>query len=213
MRPFALFAILSSCAVLAGCSSPATEPPAGTTAAAPLPPPEPIVLAEGTYKWHDHGTTPLGVVQTVYSMGTQTATHPCVWEGQPFFSDLPLPTQPGAPGPGNLSIELDWTVADYAGDTLVVAYRAPGDDYRETRPIGRATPTSEPVAAPQDAADAEDDAGDWGLALCLANGNAYPSDPGYAPAVFAGSVQVRIAFTPDAAPPATPATGASVRSL
>lgn len=213
MRPL-LAVVLLSCALLAGCSSPASEAPAEATAAAPTPAPEPVVLVEGTYKWHDHGTTPLGVVQTVYGVGTQVATHPCVWEGTPFFNDLALPAQPAGPGPGNLSIELDWTAADYVGDTLVVAYRAPGDDYRETAPIGRAAPTAVPVPPPQDDTKAQD--AEWGLALCLANGNAYPSDPGFTPAVFAGSVQARITFTPDpAAPSAPPAPAASppVRSL
>lgn len=180
--------------LLAGCAS---EPPtsAPATPAPTLVQPEALVLAEGTYEWHTPQTG-LFLPLTYYAMLSQAVANPCLYEDGVYFNNHQVATWRATgqlPLNGSLALTVDWEDADFAGTTLVAAYKAPGQDgYTETARIPRGATHAEPIVADPNAANA-----DWDLWLCINDEASRPGDPGWQTTPFLGSVQVKAAFTPD----------------
>jgi hypothetical protein len=211
---------------LAGCAEP--EAPAPLPAAERWVTPDPAVLAEGSFRWHETGT---GVANALeyYDLASQAVAHPCVWDSgsgeEVYFNNLELPTGPGSralgPWSGNLTVTLDWTDQDWIGTALRVAYQAPGlEGWHETAPIERGSTLTVPVRVPaangtgmqgEAGAEAEeaDGASDWSVWVCLGDDSLTgPPEP------FVGSVQARLVFQPDPIrePVATEAAGPEGRT-
>jgi hypothetical protein len=194
---------------LAGCSSP--EPLVAVAEAPRWVTLEPFTLAEGSFRWHETGTSAASALE-YYDLASQAVAHPCVWEGgggeEVYFNNLRLPTgrasQGLGPWSGNLSVGLDWTDEDWIGTALRVAYQAPGlEGWHETQPIERGSTLLVPIRVPADDRAAEDGnwtsedgeepdgAADWSVWVCL------PTDSGEPESPFLGSVQAKVVFAPD----------------
>jgi hypothetical protein len=190
--------------VLAGCAVPEEHvleaaPPRWVT-------PEPAVLAEGSYVWHDTSSGGPANALSYYDLASQAVAHPCVWDGggggeEVYFNNLHLPTGMASQGlgdwSGNLSVSLDWTDQDWIGTTLRIAYQAPGlEGWRETEPIERGSELVVPIrvvpANITGEGDAEPASSDWAVWVCLGD-----DTTGGPPEPFMGSVQAKVVFAPD----------------
>lgn len=198
MRPVVLAALAF---VVSGCAA-APEAPAAPIKEDHWVTLDPVVLVEGSFRWHETGTSTTNVL-AFYNLASQAVAHPCIWEGsgggeEVYFNNLRLPTgrssQGLGPWSGNLSVTFDWTDEDWIGTALRAAYQAPGlDGLRETQPIDRGATLTVPIRVP--ASDEADDeaggAGGWAVWVCLPEYGAEPEAP------FAGSVQAKVVFAPD----------------
>lgn len=183
MRPPAL--LLALAAALGGClgASPDADHALsgdGTAGGAPALD-APVELVAATLAWHE------GSVIEPYHVATQPVAHPCVYEGddgeaEPYFNNLHVSgrTPVGAMPPGTRALEvaLDWTDADYLGDTLVLAYRE-GDAWRTTDPLPKGTSVVD-VRDVKRTTRAD-------LWLCVAG-----DDEGFRPRLFAGDVSIAV---------------------
>lgn len=180
--------------LLAGCA----DDPAPTVASDVEQPPaavplKPVVLVDELVMWHELDSQPLFAVLTVYDIVTQVAVHPCIFEGEPYFSNRQLQTdfrdvvQPGA---GVLRTTLSWGPTDYVGDGLRLAYRSPGaTEYDVTPVIANGQTLDAPLTIPEPLDGG--DAGRWSLWLCLDN------DTGDSVRAVPGAIQTRIDWIPD----------------
>jgi hypothetical protein len=196
-----LIAALAAALLLPGCASDA-EPEPAPVAGPVWVTVDPVVLAEGSYKWHETGTGGANAME-YYDLASQAVAHPCVWDGggggeEVYFNNLQLPTARASEGlgpwSGNLTITLDWTDQDWVGTALRVAYQAPGlDGWRQTMPIERGSTLVESIHV-QPAEDEEEgyDVTEWSVWVCLGE------DTGSGvPEPFVGSVQAQVVFAPD----------------
>lgn len=201
MRVQVAVVMLATLAVLAGCASPPEDLP--TIAEPKWITPDPVALAEGSFRWHETGTGAANPL-SYYDLASQAIAHPCVWDGggggeEVYFNNLHLPTGRASQAPGawsgNLSLSLDWTDQDWLGTALRVAYQAPGTaGWFETPPIERGSTLTVPIRLAPENNDTDDSAisSDWSVWVCL------PEDSSTGPQQpFVGSVQVKVVFTPD----------------
>jgi hypothetical protein len=163
--------------VLAGCAVPEEHvleaaPPRWVT-------PEPAVLAEGSYVWHDTSSGGPANALSYYDLASQAVAHPCVWDG------------------GGGGEEVYFNNLDWIGTTLRIAYQAPGlEGWRETEPIERGSELVVPIrvvpANITGEGDAEPASSDWAVWVCLGD-----DTTGGPPEPFMGSVQAKVVFAPD----------------
>jgi hypothetical protein len=186
-------------AFLAGCSGP--EPPAtqdlpnGSAPALVTPPL--LVLADGTYTYHEVSTN--GGALEAYDFASQAVANPCSWNGGAYFNNRQVPTA-GAPQRhrnGTLRITFDWTDEDYPFPTLVAGYQAPGmDDLVDSPRIPRGQTLEIRIEAQPGARN-----DGWMLFACINRSDENPSDPDWQPGPFLGDFTVRAEFQGDPEPP------------
>ncbi|MEK6976539.1 MAG: hypothetical protein AABY18_09385 [Candidatus Thermoplasmatota archaeon] len=97
-----------------------------------------------------------------------------------------------------MSIQFDWTDADYPQPTMVLGYRAPGMKSVVDSPrIARGQPLD--LRIEPGGIDLE---GAWQLFACLNRSDDAWGDPTWQPGPFIGSFTVRATFQGDPEPPA-----------
>ncbi|MEA3165871.1 MAG: hypothetical protein QOJ26_737 [Thermoplasmata archaeon] len=192
MRSWLAVAVL----LLAGCAAP-EKPPAEAESPAWIVL-DPVVFIDESVQWHGVGGSN---AFEYYDLASQAVAHPCLWDGsggtEPYFNNRQLPLSSAGLGPlsGNVTFTLDWTMQDWTGSALRIAYRAPGlKGWEQTGPIERGTDHIEPIALASRNATADADAevvSDWSVWVCLPTDTLEPEQP------FVGSFHAKVVFVPD----------------
>jgi hypothetical protein len=127
--------------MLAGCASPA---PSDDLVVPPGEPPafEPVALVSGVVSWHwDEGTSFPAIFSAVYDPATQPIVHPCLFNEEPYFNNLPLSLKLAMQlvpvAADAVEVFLDWTDLDFRGSQLAIAYRIDDGAWQESPYIPR----------------------------------------------------------------------------
>lgn len=188
---------------LAGCSSPG---PAGVDGQGDAPvavAPPLLVLADGTYQWHEVGIPPSPAnAMVAYDIVTQTAVNPCDFQGSAYFNNRQIPTSAvnQRHRNGTLTVTFEWATTDYALPTVVLGYQAPGmSDLAESPRITNGQPLEVRITAdPRAGADA------WSLYACLNREGEDLGTTAWQPGPFLGSFTVHAQFQGDPELPEVP---------
>lgn len=188
---------LTLLATLAGCMGGAVDSDQKHVEQAP-PQEARMPYLGGSYAWHFDPAAPMLDRVVLGSMGAaiQAAAHPCLFDEQPYFTNLHL-TPDGPPGPvvngtTDLAVLLDWEDDDYRGQELWLAFRPNGTrQYNVVGPVPRGEERFVPVE-PAWWGTGRHPTITWDLWLCLAREGTNPTEPGYEPRLYVGSVDVAI---------------------
>lgn len=200
MRPPALAALAL---LLAGCLAPPDAPVQDTPEVEWWTPPL-LVVADGTYQYHEVGSgASVPAVLELYDLASQAVAHPCHWDGGAYFNNRQVPTPTGDQPVrnGTLRLSFDWSDEDYPFPTLLAGYRAPGmRALAESPRIARGETIEVRIEPGRDG-----DSRDWALYACINSEDDGPASPDWQPGPFLGSFTVHAEFQPDPEPKQPPA--------
>lgn len=154
-----------------------------------------LTLVNRSEPWHDNGTA-----RDVYGIATQTYLAECYDEDSGRVYPYPnhrirLDEDSGLilPGTDRMQVTLDWSDTDYRGDSLVLAYRAPGRaGFKESPYIAKGESFSLDVSAGM-WDDPERNRTAWRVWLCTARADDWvPTSEDYRPWPFVGEVSIRM---------------------
>ncbi len=194
---------------LAGCTEdtdargPRPDAADSLEAAYPLWTHDAATVLDGSTTWHDHGSDLFGMFLSVYAPVTQPAFHPCLYDGEPYFNNLHLSGRLGsAPVPNgttHLAVTLSWPAEAYAGDGLILAYKAANTTtYRESDYLINGETGRIPVT--MDDWDADKRQSNWDFWVCVAgDGDSSVGSSNFRPRLFNGELTAHIEATQDLA--------------